>query len=71
MKMNFPLKTLINIVLEKGRKVAQINVETGEIIEVFDRIADAGRKLNVNYKSIQKVIDKEERTAYGYKWISQ
>lgn len=56
---------------KKGRKVAKINPKTGEVIEVYERIADAGRKLNVNYKSIQKVIDKEERTAYGYKWISQ
>lgn len=68
----FPIKDINKYsARKKGRKVAQINVETGEIVEVFDRIADAGRKLNVNYKSIQKVIDKEERTAYGYKWISQ
>lgn len=56
---------------KKGRKVAQINPETGEVINVFDRIEDAGRKLGVNYKAIHKVVDMPERTAYGFKWITQ
>ena len=56
---------------KKGRKVAQINPKTNEIIKVFDRIADAGRELNVNYKAIHKVLDMPDRTAYGFKWISQ
>ena len=55
---------------KKGRKVAQIDPNTGNVIEVFDRIADAGRKLGVNYKTIHKVVDLDDRKAYGYKWIS-
>lgn len=55
---------------KKGRKVAQLDKDTGEIINVFERIADAGRALNVSYKPIHKVLDLEDRTAYGYKWIS-
>lgn len=55
---------------KKGRRVAQINPDTGEIIEEFDRIADAGRKLGVSYKAIHKVVDLPDRKAYGYKWVS-
>lgn len=71
-KENFPIKDISKYKRrKKGIKIAQINPKTNEIIQVFDRIADAGRELNVNYKSIHKVVDKPGRTAYGYKWISQ
>lgn len=56
---------------KKGRKVAQVNPDTGEILKVFNRISDAGKELGVCYKGIHKVIDKPDRTAFGYKWISQ
>ena len=55
---------------KKGRKVAQIDPNTGEVIEVFDRIADAGRKLGVNYKTIHKVVDDDCHKAFGFKWVS-
>lgn len=69
---DFPIKDLSKYKKrKKGRKVAQVDVETGNIIKVFGRISEAGEELGVCYKSIQRVVDKEERTAYGYKWISQ
>lgn len=69
---NFPIKDLsIYKKRKKGKKVAQVNPKTGEIIKVFDRISEAGKELGVNYKSIHHVVDLEDRTAYGYKWISQ
>lgn len=69
---DFPIKDMSKYVrTKKGRKVAQVDPETNEIIEVFDRMADAGRKLNVSYKTIHSVVDKPNRTAYGFKWISQ
>lgn len=69
---DFPIKDLsIYQKRKKGRKVAQINPDTGEILKVFDRISDAGKELGVNYKGIHKVIDKPDRTAFGYKWMSQ
>lgn len=71
-KKDFPIKDIKNYKRKKkGKKVAQVDIKTGKIIEIFDRVSDAGRKLNVNYKTIHKVIDMKERTAYGYKWISQ
>ena len=69
---DFPIKDLsIYKKRKKGRKIAQVDAKSGEIIRVFDRISEAGESLGVNYKAIHKVIDKEGRTAYGYKWISQ
>lgn len=69
---NYPIKDIQSHQhRKKGRKVAQVNPETNEVIEVFDRIADAGRRLNVSYKTIHSVLDKPNRKAYGYKWISQ
>ena len=56
---------------KKGRKVAQINPKTNEVINIFDRISDAGKTLGVSYKVIHKVVDLPGRTAYGFKWISQ
>lgn len=69
---DFPIKDLsIYKKRKKGRKIAQVDAKSGEIIRVFDRISEAGESLGVNYKAIHKVIDQERRTAYGYKWISQ
>lgn len=71
-KCDFPIKDISKYRHnKKGKKIAQINPKTNEIIKVFDRIVDAGRELGVNYKAIHKVVDLPERTAYGYKWISQ
>ena len=69
---DFPIKDLsVYQKKKKGRKVAQIDIESGEIVNIYDRIADAGRTLGVNYKVIHKVVDMPDRTAFGYKWISQ
>lgn len=71
-KENFPIKDLNAYQKnKKGRKIAQLNPETNEVINVFERISEAGKKLGVNYKCIHKVLDLPDRTAYGYKWISQ
>ncbi len=68
----FPIKNLDDYIQnKKGRKVAQINPKTNEVINIFDRISDAGKTLGVSYKVIHKVVDLPGRTAYGFKWISQ
>ena len=55
----------------KGIPIYQLNIDTGEIVNEFDRIADAGRYLGKNYKSIHKVLDMPERSAYGYRWVTK
>lgn len=68
----FPIKNIDDYKRnKKGRRVAQIDVKTGKVVNIFDRISDAGEALGVNYKSIHKVIDLPNRTAFGFKWISQ
>lgn len=68
---DFPIKDLSKYQKrKKGRKVAQIDKVTGETIATFDRIADAGRALGVNYKGIHRVVDNPSKTAYGYLWKS-
>ena len=50
------------------------NLKAGEfdkIVKSFSSTAEAGRELGVNYKAIHKVLNMPNRTAYGYKWISQ
>lgn len=69
---DFPIKDLSKYQQKKkGRKIAQIDKNSGEIVKLFDRISDAGRELGVNYKAIHSVLDVKDRTAYGYKWVSQ
>lgn len=71
-KDNFPIKDISKYRHnKKGIKVAQINPKTNEVVKIFDRISDAGRELGVSYKAIHKVVNKPNRTAYGYRWISQ
>ena len=68
----YPIKDLSFYVHnKKGTKIYQIDPVSGDILNQYDCIADAGKALNVNYKAIHKVVDKENRTAYGYKWVSQ
>lgn len=71
-KENFPIKDISKYrKRKKGKRIAQVDVKSEKIIQVFDRISDAGKELGVNYKNIHKVIDMPGRTACGYKWISQ
>lgn len=55
---------------KKGRRVAQVDIKTGNVIAIYDRMADAGRALGINYKCIHKAVDKPNSTSHGYKWIS-
>lgn len=55
----------------KGRKIAKVDVNTGEILASYDRTTDAARELGGSYKFIHKVLDNPKKTAYGYRWISQ
>lgn len=52
-------------------KVAQIDKNTGEIVQIFDSISDALVFLNKNTSAtghISSVCKGKRQTAYGYKW---
>lgn len=57
-------------VIRKGIPIYQLS-KNGDILNSFDRITDAGKALGVNYKSIHKVLDNPNRTAFGYKWVTK
>lgn len=69
-KENFPIKDMsIYKTEKKGRKVVQLDKETGELINVFDRMSDAGKWLGKSNKNIHKVINNPLKSAYGYRWF--
>lgn len=43
--------------------------EAKNLLNVFDKISDAGRYIGKSYKNIQSILDDMSRTAYGYKWM--
>lgn len=68
---DFPIKDLSKrIHKKKGHKVAKVDKNTGEILGVYDRMSDAARELGGSHKTIHKVVDWPNKTAYGFKWIS-
>ena len=52
----------------KGIRVAQLDIETEEVIAVYDSITEAGNAIGRNHRNIQHILDIPDRTAYGFKW---
>lgn len=70
-KEDFPITDLSkHSVKKKGIKVANVDPKTGKMVSIYNSIAEAGRELGVNYKAIQRIVNRDNRTAYGYKWVS-
>ena len=68
---DFPIKDLEKRThRKKGRKVAKVDKNTGEILGTYDRMSDAARELGGSHKMIFKAVDNPNKTAYGFKWIS-
>lgn len=68
---DFPIKDLESHKKKvKGRKVFKVDPISGEILGQYDRMSDAARELGGSHKMIHKVVD-TNRTAYGFKWVSQ
>lgn len=69
-KNNYPIKDLsVYKKCGKGIKVVQLDKETGELLNVFEKISYAGKYIGKSYKNIQKVLENPNKTAYGYKWM--
>lgn len=68
---DFPIKNIeAHKKKVKGRKVAKIDIETGEVLATYDRMSDAAKELNGSHKMIHKVVDNPKKTAYGFRWKS-
>lgn len=50
------------------KKVAQLDLETEEIIQIFNSITEAAKQTKINSGSISKVVNKKQKSAGGYKW---
>lgn len=69
---DFPIKNIeLHKKRVKGRKVCKVDPKTGEVLAKYDRMTDAAKELNGSHKMIHKVVDKPNKTAYGFRWISQ
>lgn len=54
---------------QKSRKsVAMLDVENGNIIQIYSAISDACKDINGNPSNIVKCCKGNRPTAYGYKW---
>ena len=54
-----------------GTKIKQIDIETGEVLKVWDKITTAEKELNIPHRSganIVAVCRGAQKTAYGFKW---
>lgn len=60
--------TLDKMLLKNGKKVAQVNKETNEIINVFPSCREAGRSIGKSDQHIQEVCSGKRKSAYGYFW---
>lgn len=58
-----------NLKASKPKPVAQIDIETNEVIKAYDSMNEAYRALKVSSSShIAEVCNGKRKTAYGYKW---
>ena len=53
---------------KKRTKVAQCDLETKEIIKIFNSMAEAERELNISHQQISKVCNEKAKSAGGYHW---
>ena len=54
---------------KKRYKVGQVDINTGEIIEIFSNVRIASEKFNCSQTNIRNVINGKQVSALGYKWI--
>ena len=54
---------------KQAKEIMQISIKTGKVIRSFTSIAEASRfKKGWGRRTIGKAVDKENLTAYGFKW---
>lgn len=64
-------ETRAKIGKSNGKKVAKIDMETGEILMVYNSASEAARLNNMNNESISKCCRGERKTSGGFKWQYQ
>jgi hypothetical protein len=70
-KLGYPIeKALLKVDrrISKRKSIIQIDIHTGERIEIFDSIIMAANKTTLNYSSISAALRGRMKTAGGFKW---
>lgn len=52
-----------------GKKIAQIDLKTNEIIKIFPSISEAAKHIGVTKQAINWAICKASHTSGGYRWV--
>lgn len=65
---DFYLNITRKISLTSRKKVAKLDLNTNEILEVFDSTMDVERKYGYHNTSISDNCNGKSKTSYGYKW---
>lgn len=53
----------------RGRRVAALDLDTQELVAVYDTVKDAANELGCYPQPISRCLRGERKTAYGYKWV--
>lgn len=56
-----PIKT-------SNKKIGQYNIETGELIQIFDSLIEAAKSINGSFKAISLCALGKNKTSSGFKW---
>jgi hypothetical protein len=51
-----------------NKRVAKINKETGELLEVFESIKEAADSVNTKTTCIWRAMQRDDYTSHGFKW---
>lgn len=52
-----------------GKKVAQIDMKTNKIMNVFPSVSEAARYIGVTKQAIDWALSKENHSSGGYRWV--
>jgi hypothetical protein len=61
-------ETRRKIGLSNGKKVAQIDISSNEVIRIFDSASEAARILNLHNSKISSVCRGVRKSTGGYRW---
>ena len=53
---------------KRGKRVAQLNTNTGEIINIYMSMSEAAKAIDGDETNISKVCRGKRPMAYGYSW---
>ena len=62
------VKAIEKIAEKNSKKLCQLNMETNEIINIYNSIKEAAELLNLDRGSISKCCNGKRKSVGGFKW---